>query len=121
MITLRLADENMPGASQRFLEGKGYDIKYISGPLAGIADDEVMQIAITEDRIIVTFDSDFGELVFKIGYQPKGVVFFRWPDFRPAEPGEYLHELIQKADIQLAGFFTVIDRNAIRQRPIHKH
>lgn len=94
----------MPGASQSYLEEQGYDVKYISGPLAGIPDEEVMDIAIQEDRIIITFDSDFGELVFKVGYKPKGVVFFRWQDFRPVEPGEYLHELIQGEQVELAGF-----------------
>lgn len=118
MITLLLADENMPGASQRFLDKHGYDVKYITGELSGISDEEVMNIAITDDQIIVTFDSYFGELVFKVGYQPKGVVFFRWPDFRPSEPGEFLHDLLVDAEIELTGFFTVIDRNTIRQRPI---
>lgn len=79
-----------------------------------------MEIAIEEDRIIVTFDSDFGELVFKMKYEPTGVVFFRWADFRPKEPGEYLHELIQANEVVLEGFFTVIDRTSLRQRPIPK-
>ena len=33
----------------------------------GVTDDEVMKYAISEDRIIITFDRDYGELVFKYG------------------------------------------------------
>ena len=119
-MTLLLSDENMPRASQEFLQEQGYDIKYITGPLAGISDEQVMNIAIEDDRIVVTFDSDFGELVFRIRYEPKGVVFFRWPDFRPKEPGEYLHKLLQAGEVVLEGFFTVIHRGLLRQRPIPK-
>lgn len=118
MITLLLSDENMPGASQKFLEEEGYDIKYISGDLAGLPDDEVMDLAIREDRIIVTFDSDFGDLVFRLNYRPRGVVFFRWEFYRPVEPGIYLHQMISQNEIQLDGFFTVIGSDRIRQRPI---
>jgi predicted nuclease of predicted toxin-antitoxin system len=39
----------------------------------GISDEEVIELSIRQNRIIITFDSDYGELVFKHGYKPKGV------------------------------------------------
>lgn len=30
-----------------------------------------MDVAINEERIIITFDRDYGELVFKVGFRPK--------------------------------------------------
>lgn len=75
-----------------------------------------MDIAIKEQRTILTHDSDYGELIFKHGYKPvKGVVYFRLSKFTPEEPAEILLELIE-----LNYFFenrlTVIDANSIRER-----
>jgi len=75
-------------------------------------------LALQENRIIITFDSDFGELIFKKGFQPKGVIYFRWKSFKPKAPGEYLAELFQNETITFDGYLTVIDENQIRQRVI---
>ncbi|MEM8525387.1 MAG: DUF5615 family PIN-like protein [Bacteroidota bacterium] len=117
-MLLLLADENFPFASYKYLVEQQYDIKHIAVDHASIKDYEVINIAIEEERIILTFDSDFGELIFKLGFSPKGVVFFRWKDFKPRSPGEYLHELIVSNTIQLKGYLTVIDEQKIRQRKI---
>ena len=113
-----LFDENMPLASYRYLLSKGYDIEVITGDLASISDPKVLDLAISSQRTIVTFDSDFGELIFKEGYRPAAVIYFRWQHYRPAEPGEYLHELLLSNDIIFEGFMTVFDRGFMRQRKI---
>lgn len=118
MLLLFLADENFPKASFEYLKGLGYDIKSILLDNASISDEEVIKISLKEDRIIVTFDSDFGELIFKTGYRPVGVIFFRWKAFRPMDPGKYIKEIIEEGNIELKGNFTVIDENQIRQRKI---
>ena len=115
---LLLADENFPVASFRYLTEKGYDIRHIGIELPSVEDKEVIKIAIEEDRVILTFDRDFGELVFKTGYRPEGVIYFRWNEFSPREPGEFIDQLIREDNIRLIGYFTVIDRDQIRQRKI---
>ncbi|MEN0051388.1 MAG: DUF5615 family PIN-like protein [Bacteroidota bacterium] len=117
-MLLLLADENFPFASYKYLLEEEYDIKHIAVDHASIKDHEVIDIAIKEDKIIVTFDSDFGGLIFKMGFQPKGVIFFRWKEFMPKAPGEYLHQLIISETIQFEGYLTVIDEQKIRQRKI---
>lgn len=116
-MILLLADENFPLASVRFLKNKGYDIKAIGGELSSIKDESVIHIAIKENRVIITHDRDFGELVYKLGYKPKGVIYFRWKEFKPEEPGRFLHDLFSN-QIKFEGFFTVISENHIRQRKI---
>lgn len=115
---LLLADENVPLKSFKLLKEKGYGIIHIGIENPSVKDHDVINISIEQDRIIITFDSDFGELVFKIGYKPKGVIYFRWKTFLPEEPGEYLAKLIVSQTVQLKGYFTVIDENQIRQRKI---
>lgn len=113
-----LANENFPLKSFRILQDKGYDIKHIGLELPSVVDEEVMALAIEEGRAIITFDSDYGELVYKHGYKPPSVIYLRWKEFTPEFPALYLHELFEARQIQFDGQFTVIDENQIRQRKI---
>ncbi|MEQ9167526.1 MAG: DUF5615 family PIN-like protein [Fulvivirga sp.] len=58
-----LANENVPFSSITYLKSKGYDVKAIGVDDPGITDEQVMQIAIDENRTIITYDSDYGELI----------------------------------------------------------
>ena len=120
MKLLFLADENFPRSSYEYLLELGYDIKSIQLNHHGISDEEVIEIGIKEGRLIITFDSDFGELVFRKGYLPKGIIYFRLKTFRPKEPGQYVMNLINDPNIELDGYFTVVDENQVRQRRIKK-
>jgi predicted nuclease of predicted toxin-antitoxin system len=71
-----LANENFPLLSVKILENSGFDIKSIGQDYSGIFDSEVMEIAIKERRTILTFEHDYGELIFKKGYRPlNGVIY----------------------------------------------
>ena len=112
-----LANENFPLTSVKILEKAGYDIIYAGLDFIGILDNEVIDIAIKEERIIITFDRDYGELIFKKGYRPKaGVIFLRWNGFLPDEPGKYLIELFNTKEIKYNSRLTVITEKNIRQR-----
>jgi len=96
-----LANENFPLTSVKILENAGYDIIYAGWDFKGILDNEVINIAIKEERTIITFDRDYGELIFKKGYKPRaGVIYLRWDGFQPYEPGEYLIELFKSKEIK---------------------
>jgi predicted nuclease of predicted toxin-antitoxin system len=114
-----LANENFPKASVKLFRDKGFDITYISETDGGITDEEVMEMAIREQRTILTFDKDYGELIYKYGYRPSaGVIFFRLFDFHPTEPAELLLHLFENKEYKFEGHFTVVDTNTVRQRRI---
>ncbi|WP_406603643.1 DUF5615 family PIN-like protein [Neolewinella antarctica] len=118
-MPLLLADENLPASSFRLLLHLGYDIRSIARESAGVSDPEVVQIAIKEQRIILTFDSDFGELIYRYGLTPPGVVYFRLVDYTPSMPGRILHDLLLTSAIDVTGHMTVISQDLlIRQRKI---
>ena len=52
-----LANENFPLQSVKILETAGFDIKSVGVDYSGIMDSEVMEIAINEERAIITFVS----------------------------------------------------------------
>ena len=79
---------------------------------------EVIAFAEHTERVIITFDRDYGELIFKIGkYRPPGVVYFRFVPETPEEPAMVIKNILA-GNIQLAGKFTVVGRDWVRQRPI---
>ncbi len=77
-----LANENFPLTSVKLLRKAGFDIQSISEQNCGISDKEVIDMAITENSLILTFDRDYGELIFKHNYKPQaGIIYFRWEFF----------------------------------------
>jgi predicted nuclease of predicted toxin-antitoxin system len=112
-----LANENFPISSIKILKESGYDVVAVGQEFSGILDSEVIAFAISEHRTILTFDRDYGELIFKKGYRPlAGVIYLRWDNFKPNEPGEYLIELFKSNEIHFESMLTVIGLDHIRQR-----
>mgnify|MGYP001245514312 CR=1 FL=1 len=112
-----LANENFPLTSTKFLRGLGFDVLSIGENYSGIKDIEIMQIAIQENRTILTFDRDYGELIFKnIIKPPGGVMYLRFKEFSPLFPGQIINEIIMGEKFSVFNALTVIDRSGIRQR-----
>lgn len=60
------------------LRKQGHDVVWIREAAPGSGDTEVLERAQEEDRILITFDKDFGELAFKRGLPAScGVILFR--------------------------------------------
>jgi predicted nuclease of predicted toxin-antitoxin system len=104
-----VANENFPRPSIEFLRNNNIEIKSIAQLSPGITDEQVMNLAIQEGLIILTHDSDYGELIFKYGFKPQeGVIYFKLFDFQPADPGKMLLQLLEK-DLTFKNSLTVID------------
>jgi predicted nuclease of predicted toxin-antitoxin system len=114
-----LANENFPVMSVRYLRSAGYDVAYGSEDAPGAEDSEVLTRAVREGRIILTFDRDYGELIYRRRMpSPVGVVYFRYFPATPEEPAQDLLRLLSIESISLEGSFTVVERTQLRQRPL---
>ena len=112
-----LANENFPYKSIYYLKEKGYDLLSIGMDNPSIMDSEIMTIAINEGRTILTFDRDYGELIFRHNYKPeKGVIYLRLDEYEPEYPGHIIEEIITNKEIDLTRALTVVDKNGLRQR-----
>jgi predicted nuclease of predicted toxin-antitoxin system len=79
----------------------------------------VLARAVQEDRIILTFDRDYGELIYKRRLPPPlGVVYFRIIPATPDEPAERLLQLLATLGFSLEGKFTILEPGQARQRPL---
>ncbi|MEN8219620.1 MAG: DUF5615 family PIN-like protein [Pseudomonadota bacterium] len=113
-----LADENFPRKAVLALRNVGYDVKWVKTDAPGISDEEVMAWAYQEKRVLLTFDKDFGELVFHQGKTgSEGIILFRIPTHSPHEAAQLIVSTI-KSRTDWQGRFSVVKKDYIRVRPL---
>jgi predicted nuclease of predicted toxin-antitoxin system len=113
-----LADENFPSPSVKLLRNSGLDVLYVLEFMRSAADQKILQFASENNLIILTFDRDYGELLFKYKTtNPAAVVYFRSFNDYPTQAAEKLLELLN-LKLNIESYFTVIDSSAIRQRKL---
>ena len=116
-----LLDESADARLLPYLRGQGHDVtRLVTDYPAGLADPRVLAIAVAEQRILITDDRDFGELVFRRRQPHAGVIYFRLGEYAELSTKvERLdHVLTHYAD-QLDQFLVVTDHRVRvrRQEP----
>ncbi len=114
-----LADENIPTLTMDLLRDQGIDIISILAVGRGLKDSDLLRTANEQGRFLVTFDKDFGDLVFKTGMQTKGVVLLRFTPTSPEQVAQKLKALLESG-VKLENNFAVIDEERIRLTPIRR-
>lgn len=114
-----LANENFPLPSAERLREAGHDVAAVIRDSPGAKDSDIMARAASEGRTILTFDRDYGELIYRLGLPaPPGVVYFRTDPAAPEEPAEHLPQLLATPTSVLEGQFTVVEHGQVRRRPL---
>jgi predicted nuclease of predicted toxin-antitoxin system len=109
-----LANENFPLDAVEALRADGHDVAWIREDSRGISDDKVLLRAQEENRIVVTFDKDFGELAFRSKLPAQsGVILFRITPISPQYIAQVAVQALASRD-NWAGHFSVIEDNRIR-------
>jgi predicted nuclease of predicted toxin-antitoxin system len=112
-----LANENFPLFSIRLLRKAGYNVASVIEDTPGAKDRDILNRAHDENLIILTFDRDYGELIYRHKVLASdGIIYFRFNPSTPEEPAEILLYLLEKCEVSIAGKFTVVERGRIRQR-----
>ena len=110
------ANENIPEDCVIRLRQSGYDVLWIRETSPGCSDLGVIDRALAEDRLLITFDKDFGDLVFRRGAKAShGIVLFRIFQSSPAAVAERVVNVLTSRQ-DWAGHFSVVDDFAIRMR-----
>jgi hypothetical protein len=113
-----LANENIPGSAVNELQAAGHDIVWVRTTAPGSRDEDILAWAVREERVLLTFDKDFGELASRAGLPPScGIVLFRVPMPSAALVGASLAARVgERTD--WAGHFSVIEPGRVRMRPL---
>lgn len=116
-----LADENISGVTVRLLRESGFDVLSISESRPSLRDPDVLDLACRQQRWLLTFDRDYGDLVFNRRLTaPPGIVYLRFIPRSPEEAFERIRQALERYGANHA--FVVIGRRAgMRVRPLPQH
>jgi predicted nuclease of predicted toxin-antitoxin system len=94
----------------------GHDVQAVSRDYPpGLPDEDVLEIAQKEKRILVVADRDFGELIFHQRLAHAGVIFFRLPGVKLQTKIDQLNTvLVEHTDNLKRGEFLVVTPGHIR-------
>jgi predicted nuclease of predicted toxin-antitoxin system len=113
------ADENMEAGIVRLLRQDGQDVLYGAEILAAAPDRDVLQKAAAEQRVVITNDLDFGELVFHRKLLSSGVVLLRLKARNLAEKLRLFAQHWPRVLAHLPGTFVVVTNTRIRVRDLN--
>lgn len=111
-----LANENFPAPAIRKLRAVGVDVVDVREAMPSASDKEVMAYARQEQRWIITFDRDYGDLIFREGWlPPPAILFFRQEPYSPEHPADLVLAMLSEPQ-QVVGCMVVIGQRSIRRK-----
>lgn len=113
-----LANENFPGDAIAALRLRGHDVAWVRTDAPGSSDCQVLERAQTEDRVVITFDKDFGELAFRAKLPASsGIILFRTSAPSSAHVARVAVAALE-GRTDWTGHFTVVEDARIRMTPL---
>ena len=115
-----LADENVEAPLVRWLQSQRHDVIWAAEQLRGRPDTVLVSAAREENRVLITGDLDFGELVYRQGMISSGIILLRLS----APSLEQLLTLFTsywpQIEASAKGHFAVVANQKLRIRPLHR-
>ncbi len=112
-----IIDESTGFGVARFLQAEGHDVLIVAETMPEADDVAILQLAWAEERIVITNDKDFGELIFRRQESHHGVVLLRLQDESGSNRVQVVAALMAQYGSQLSGRFAVVTERKIRFRP----
>ena len=113
-----LADECVAAPLVARLREAGHDVCYMAEVASGTSDLDIVALADTERRLLLTEDKDFGELVLRWRYNVPGVVLVRVSPDLAALRWIRLAAAIDRYGERLVGRYTVVEEERFRSRSL---
>lgn len=118
-----LADMGIAMRIVEWLRAKGYDVVHLREEgLHKLSDRDVFKKAVNENRIILTFDLDFGEIVaFSMGLAVSVILFRLRNTHTPFVIKRLENVLKESADLLMKGSVVIVEdtRYRVRKLPIN--
>ena len=109
-----LVDECTGPAVAQWLREHQHDVFSVYEEGRGMDDDEIVQKAFEEERILITNDKDFGEKVYRERWPHKGVVLLRLNSERTGNKIEVIRRLLDRYANRLDNQFVVVTETTVR-------
>lgn len=113
-----IVDECTGAKVSQWLSERGHDVFCVYTQARGWKDKSILEKAVLDERIVITNDKDFGEMVFRDRHPHKGIILLRLSNTRWMTKIQVLDSLLQEyPNEQLADHFTVVTEKHIRISP----
>lgn len=113
-----VADEDIEPPVVEVLRAAGHDVVAIYEAAAGVSDSDLLSRASAEGRILLTYDKDFGELVFRLGLASSGIVLIRLTTRDAMERAQHIRRVLPALEERAPGHFVVVSDSVMRTRAI---
>lgn len=109
-----LADESCDFAIVRALRAAGHEVLAVAELAPSAGDPDILRLALTEQRILLAEDKDFGQFVFAHRQRAHGVLFLRYPRSVRGTIANDVVRLVAEQGDRLRGCFVVIRPGRVR-------
>ena len=110
-----LADENIPLYVVKQLRKEGYKVISVTEQFAGSSDENILELSSRNKWVIITFDKDFGELIYKQkSNKPYGIILMRVTPKSPEYILQLLKWLLLQTNISFEVNFVVLNKDKVR-------
>ncbi|MEJ2168077.1 MAG: DUF5615 family PIN-like protein [Desulfobacterales bacterium] len=111
-----LVDVGVGKKVEEYLLEKRYDTKAVRSLDQRMPDREIIRLAALEQRIVITMDKDFGELVYHSGLHHSGILLLRLEDATGSEKQKVIAKILEKHAENLENNFCVYQNKKFRFR-----
>ena len=109
-----LADESCDFAVVRALRATDHDVLAVAELASGSDDAMVMDMACRENRVLLTEDKDFGQLVYAHSQRSSGVILIRYPTSARKTLSNAVVALVSEFGNDLISSFVVMSPGRVR-------
>jgi predicted nuclease of predicted toxin-antitoxin system len=113
-----LVDECVPRAVFNAVRALGHDAVLVSETMQGASDEDVLEFAQRQNRIMLTEDRRFGLLAINGGRPSCGVVILTLDKLSPAERAKRVSDVLPSLLGDTQGSVVVISPTRVRRRPL---
>lgn len=111
-----LVDVGVGKKVETWLKGYGFDVLSVRDVDSRAKDLQILRWAVDQQRMIITMDKDFGELVYNTGMHHAGVVILRLEDADSDTKVEVIKKILAEYYDKIKSHFCVFQDGRLRIR-----
>lgn len=111
-----LIDLGVGKKTENWLKSNGFDIRSVRDIDIRAKDSEILRIAVMENRMVITMDKDFGELVYNMEMNHTGVLILRLEDSTGDEKVYIIKKILVEYGDKIRNRFCVFQEGRLRIR-----
>jgi len=113
-----LADVNVEKPIVDSLVEINLDVLWIPDYNCMLSDEELLNMANSQDRVLLTNDKDFGELVFRQKKITAGIILVRMKGYDSEKKVPVIEKLFKNYSEKIYNHFVVVTKNKLRFIPL---